>query len=161
MSNNNEWQTHQVKQRIQARLDEAETHRQLKGVNGRSAFPLPLKMIIPMLGGLIIIIWLLTGCAPNEALTERAEVTTANNSEITMADRIQFQDARDEKYFGDEQFGNHQLAESKNPVTTMADRIRFQDTRDVALAQPRRTTASAWTMKERILFHDRIWEQNQ
>ena len=91
MSNNYEWQKHQVNERVQARFQEAETHRQLKQAGYERPFLPTLKMIIMVGIGAIIVIWLLAGCAP-------LVVEAHPNSEVsglTLVEKIHFQDERD------------------------------------------------------------------
>ena len=95
MSDNYEWQKHQVRERIQNRLQEAEAHRQAKEMrqgNGRSQFPLPPSIVIPMLVGIFVVIWLLTSCTPNAGTMENTETSYTATTDLTMADRIRFQD---------------------------------------------------------------------
>ena len=126
MNSNYEWQKHQANERVQARLQEAEAHRQAKQTkqgNGRSQFPLPWSIVIPALAGIFVAIWLLTSCSPNAGTMEKKEATTSYTTGMTMADRIRFQDERD-AYLKEET-----AVVSEDPAAgwTMADRIRFQD----------------------------------
>ena len=126
MNSNYEWQKHQANERVQARLQEAEAHRQAKQArqgNDRSQFPFPLSIVIPALVGIFVAIWLLTSCTPNAGIMEKKEETTSYTTGMTMADRIRFQDERD-AYLKEETAVNISLPVSS---LTMADRIRFQD----------------------------------
>ncbi len=62
MRNNYEWQKHQANERVQARFQEAETHRQLKQAGHERPFLPALKMIMMVGVGAIFAIWLLAGC---------------------------------------------------------------------------------------------------
>ncbi|MBE2224750.1 MAG: hypothetical protein IAF02_24635 [Anaerolineae bacterium] len=133
MNSNYEWQKHQANERVQARLQEADAHRQAKQAkqgNGRSQFPLPLRIVIPALVGIFVALWLLTSCTPDADMMENKEVSASYTTGMTMADKIQFQDKRD-VYLREETVVN---SSQPVPSLTMADRIRFQD---------------------------RLWEQNQ
>ncbi|MBX3058222.1 MAG: hypothetical protein KF770_17300 [Anaerolineae bacterium] len=128
MDGNYEWQKNRANERIQARLQEAEAHRQGKQGNGRTPL-LPLKVIIPVLMGMIIAMWLLTGCGPaggTVAVEPETAVITAAAYPLSgqrMAERIRFQDKR-ENYLREE---TAVKPAAPRPVWTMADRIRFQD----------------------------------
>lgn len=129
MDGNYEWQKNRANERIQARLQEAEAHRQAKEEHGRTSPPLPLKVIIPALVGMIIAMWLLSGCSPvvePVAAEPETAVITAADSSLSgqrMAERIRFQDKR-ENYLREE---TAVKPAAPRPVWTMADRIRFQD----------------------------------
>lgn len=129
MDGNYEWQKNRANERIQARLQEAEAHRQAKQGHGRTSLHLPLKVIIPALVGMIIAMWLLTGCSPaagSVAAEPETAVITAADSSLSgqrMAERIRFQDKR-ENYLREE---TAVKPAAQRPVWTMADRIRFQD----------------------------------
>lgn len=158
MNNNYEWQTHQVNEQHQARLDEAATHRQLREGNGRSPFSLSLKMMVPVLVGVILVIWLLTGCTVDDSGGERPEDAATQPTGVTMADRIHFQDSLDLRV-------NREMPKNNRSASpwTMADRIHFQDSQDLHVNREmskNNRPNSPWTMAERIHFQDRIWAQN-
>lgn len=131
MDGNYEWQKHRANERLQARLQEAEAHRQAKQGNGRrTPFSLPLKIAVPALVGVLIAIWLLTGCTttaePTAPEPETAVVLAADSPGYgqRMVERIRFQDKR-EMYLAEDTAVKPQA--TQRPVWTMADRIRFQD----------------------------------
>ncbi|MBK8127999.1 MAG: hypothetical protein IPK53_03345 [bacterium] len=122
MDSNYEWQKHQAKERAQSRLEEAEAHRLAKQVSTPSSFPLLLKVMLPIVAGVIVAIWLLTSCAPI-ADTSIETAGAANHTQVTLAERIRFQDARDSYLAGTSAVTVGMPA----PLWTMGDRIRFQD----------------------------------
>ena len=56
-----EWQKQRAKEQIQARLREAENHRLAKQQFGRSPLPTIIKVAVPVLIGVIMSIFLITG----------------------------------------------------------------------------------------------------
>lgn len=60
MNSNYEWQKHQATERAQARLRDAEIHRQMKQVKQRSPFILPLELAT-VAGVVVLVMWLLVG----------------------------------------------------------------------------------------------------
>lgn len=121
MSNNYEWQKHEGNERSRSRRREAEAHRQSKLANGErpSLFTLSLKMLVMVGIGVMIVVWLLTGCT---MATGDIQAVAAHTTTLTMAERISFQDERDWAMDVDT---------AVNPSTwTMGERIRFQDQRD-------------------------------
>lgn len=122
MNSNYEWQKHQANERVQARLQEAEAHRQAKQAGNQSSFPPLLKLMIPILTGVIFAIWLLTSCTPLQDTKAGAEASS-DHLAVTMADRIRFQDEQD-RYLWVE---TAVVSEGPTARWTMADRIRFQD----------------------------------
>lgn len=129
MDGNYEWQKNRANERIQARLQEAEAHRQAKQGHGRTSPPLPLKVVIPALVGMIIAMWLLSSCSPaggSVAAEPETAVITAADSSLSgqrMAERIRFQDKR-EMYLRED---TAVRPAAQQPVWTMAERIHFQD----------------------------------
>lgn len=153
MSTNYQWHKQQANDRVQARLREAEDHRRAKQANGRSTSSFVLKLV-PVLVGVIVAIWLLTGCAASHDWRESEEVAATHETGLTMADRIRFQDEREAILGTDSQVP--QLA-----GRSMADRIHFQDERDSRLKDGTVSGQPAvWTMAERIRFHDALWERS-
>jgi len=153
MSTNYHWHKQQANDRGQARLREQKEHRRAKQANDRSTSSFVLKLI-PVLVGVIVAIWLLTGCAAGHDLRESEEAAATHETGLTMADRIRFQDEREVI------LGTHsqvpQLA-----GRSMADRIHFQDERDSRLKDGTVSRQQAvWTMAERIRFHDALWERS-
>lgn len=130
MNGNYEWQRYQVNERIQARLRDGEAHRQAKQARGRPRTALAVDtMAMAIVAVVIVALWFLTGCTPGSKVAAveqagRAQVVDARvaRSGWTMAERIQFQDRRDQA-----------LARAALPGWTMAERIRFQDRRDQVL----------------------------
>ena len=59
MSSNYEWLRQQANEQVQTHLQEAKEHRRANQGNGRS--PLPLKILVPALVGVMVAFWLLTG----------------------------------------------------------------------------------------------------
>jgi len=87
MSNNYEWQKYQANGRVQARFQEAETHRQMKLAGDKRPFLPTLKIIMVGVGALVAI-WLLVGCtAPVVEAYPNSEVAG-----LTLAEKIHFQD---------------------------------------------------------------------
>lgn len=153
MSTNYHWHKQQANARVQARLREAEEHRRAKQANGLSTSSFVLRLI-PVLVGVIVAIWLLTGCAASNDLRESKEIAVTPETGLTMADRIRFQDEREAILETDSQIP--QLA-----GRSMTDRIRFQDERDSRLRNGTvREQQAVWTMVERIRFHDALWERS-
>lgn len=150
MSSNFEWQKRQANERVQLRLHEAAQHRRARQGQSRAALPLAVKMMIPVLAGIVLAIWLLTGCAASDASTMEVEMVDQSSVELTVADRIRFQDKLE---------ANLVTEETVSPVTrlTMADRILFQDRRELSLVEKTGALSQpVWTMVERLRFHDRI-----
>lgn len=103
MNGNYEWQKRQANERVQARLQEANAHRQANKNTTRQPLFFFLKVAIPLLVGAVIVIWLLTGCnAITDVQVVEAEtavftstVHSSRHSGWTMAERIRFQDKRE------------------------------------------------------------------
>ena len=152
MSTNYHWHKRQATERVQARLRDAEEHRRVKQGQGRSTPPFALKLI-PVLVGVILAIWLLTGCTANDNPQVKEESPTVHETGLTMADRIRFQDKLEAIPGTDSQM-------SQVAAMSMAARIHFQDTRN---GRPIYETAvgqqAVWMVAERIRFHDRLWEK--
>jgi hypothetical protein len=120
MSNNYEWQKHQANERVQARFQEAEAHRQSKHTRDERPLLTTLKMIVMVGVGVIVAIWMLAGCTtPVVEAYPNADV-----SGWTLAEQIHFQDERDQEMAWT--IADSSQAET-TPTWTMADRIRFQD----------------------------------
>lgn len=122
MNSNYQWQKHQANERVQAHLREAAEHRRVKQANSQSLAPAPWKMMIPILVGVAVALWLLTSCANYNEPVGKVEASAYHASQTTMAERIRFQDKRDE---------NLLLSRDAYRAArwTMAERIRFQDKR--------------------------------
>ncbi len=153
MSTNYHWHKRQATERVQARLRDAEEHRRAKQGKGRSTPPFALKFI-PVLVGVILAIWLLTGCTANIKPQEKEASPAVHETGLTMADRVRFQDKLEAIPGTDSQM-------SQAAAMSMAARIRFQDERT---GRPIYETAvgqqAVWTMADRIRFHDRLWDRN-
>jgi len=120
MSNNYEWQKHQANERVQARFQEADTHRQTKQAGDERPLLTTLKMIVMVGVGAIVAIWMLAGCTtPVVEAYPNSEV-----SGLTLAEKIDFQDARAQEMAW---YTTSSSQEAPLPTWTMADRIRFQD----------------------------------
>jgi hypothetical protein len=143
----------QANEQVQARLQEAESHRLSKQGNGRSTVSFILKLTFPLLVGVAVAILLLTGCASGDARAEDSANRAVETSKVTMAERIHFQDAREARFEVDRENPNVE-------AMTMAERISFQDKRDAySFGDKAMEQSSEWTLAERIQFHDRIWRQ--
>lgn len=117
MNSNFEWQKHQANERVQARLQDGAAHRRAKQGNDRVPFALPVRMAILVGVGVMVAIWLLTSCttaagtmevdsetavvaADGQAAREEIEIETeieaGKATRWTMAERISFQDRREQ-----------------------------------------------------------------
>ena len=160
MSNNFEWQKHQVNERIQERLYDAENHRQTRDDEDRDHGRLSARMIIVAGICIIIAIWLLAGCTPNNTTFNEPGHTVDLISNMSFAERIHFQDRRNTSL--STRTTNATLAESQLPMT-MTERIQFKDglmeeTSDQSIS---RQTSPTSSMVARIQFHDSLWERHQ
>lgn len=150
MSSNFEWQKRQANEHVQLRLQEATEHRRARQGQVRASFSRSLRMIIPVLVGLIIAIWLLTGCTSADDSVVEANTAVKRTGALTIADRIRFQDKLEADLGAETDVSN--VAE-----LTMAARIQFQDKREFYLeARTALPTQTTWTMADRIRFHDRM-----
>jgi len=123
MNGNYDWQKHQVSERIQARLNEAEIHRSVNKFQKNSIFPRLSFLVILLVG----FMFSLNACQPNESSaapaapsSDIAAATTATTP-MHIRDRIRFQD----RLFEQSAFANAEASTGKS--SAMADRIRFQD----------------------------------
>jgi hypothetical protein len=143
----------QANEQIQARLQEAESHRLSKQGNDHSPLSILLKLTLPLLVGVAVAILLLTSCTTGDARADDSANRAVAPSKVTMAERIHFQDAQETTSEADRVDPNVE-------AMTMAERISFQDRRDGHLiGEQVAEQSSDWTMAERIQFHDRIWGQ--
>jgi len=95
MSGYYEWQRQQANERVAARLAEAEAHRQAKMGQDNGEPSIRLRLLFPALFGILIVILLLNGCAPNVTPTGNVDAAFIEVPTMTMAERIEFQDTRD------------------------------------------------------------------
>jgi hypothetical protein len=150
MSSNFEWQKRQANERVQLRLHEAAEHRRVRQGRGRTSFSNVVRIIIPTLVGLVVAIWLLTGCASTSGTEAEAEMNAAGVEALSMADHIHFQDKLEANLEVGTTF-------SDAAALKMAARIRFQDKRESYLEERAALqTQPIWTMADRIRFHDGI-----
>ena len=131
MNGNYEWQKQQANERIQTRLHEGEAHRQAKTNNDQQPAASLLMVAIPLLVGVIVVIWLLTGCSA---------ATDLRAAETEMVVRTSTVDS------------------SVDSGWTMAARIQLQDKREAYLTLQ---SATESPMTARIRFHDRLWENKR
>jgi hypothetical protein len=110
---------------VQARLQEAEAHRQVKRGDNQSAFLPLLKLMVFILTGVILAAWLLTSCTPLQDTKAGVEASTYHG-DVTMADQILFQDMRN----WHERKEKAVVSEGAAAGWTWGDRIRFQDRTD-------------------------------
>ncbi len=148
MNSNYQWQKHQANERVQSHLREATEHRRVKQAKSQSLAPAPWKMMIPILIGVAVTLWLLTGCANYNEPVGKVEASAYHAPETTMAERILFQDKLD---------GNLLISREASHAAkwTMAERVLFQDKRGESLLVSRDSShAGGWTMAKRIRFQD-------
>jgi hypothetical protein len=139
MSSNYEWHKQQTGERIQARLREAEAHRQAR--QGRERHPVTVPLQLAIFAGLILALWFLAGCTP---LTEPD--LEGNVPAIGVGEP-----------------GAQSAAAQPGMGWTMAERIAFQDRRDHQLVLDVAAVATSeqpagWSMAERLHFQDRMYE---
>lgn len=147
------FQKQQANEQIEARLQEAESHRLSKQGNDHSPLSFLLKLTLPLLVGVAVAILLLTSCTSGGAWAEDSASRASTASRVTMAERIHFQDARETKFEVDQEISDVE-------EMTMAARILFQDKRDLSFIEEQVVKPSSdLTMAERLQFHDRIQEQ--
>ncbi|MFQ5399235.1 MAG: hypothetical protein ACE5E7_06510 [Anaerolineae bacterium] len=155
MNGNYDWQKHQVNERIQARLNEAEIHRSVNKSQKSGILP-PLSLLAILLVGFI---FFLNACqssgllpalaAPNSDIDAAATATT----QMHIRDRIRFQD----RLFEQSVLTNPEVSTGKSSV--MADRIRFHDqlleqsTSSGVIITPAEPT---FDMAARIHFQDQL-----
>lgn len=135
MDSNFQWQKQRANERINNRLQNAEQHRQAKQANGREPFIPPLKIIIPGLFLVILAFWLLTGCTLDSSPSEAAINPENHVPQLTLADKIRFQNERDASFNLGNKF-------SPTDEWTLAARITFQDKRDAYLLETGTDTAT-------------------
>jgi len=124
MSGYYEWQRQQANERVAARLAEAEAHRQAKMGQDNGEPSIRPRLLFPALFGILIVILLLNGCAPNVTPTGNVDAAFIEVPTMTMAERIEFQDTRDITFEYDE---GEPPADNQAVPWTMADRIEFHD----------------------------------
>jgi hypothetical protein len=139
MSSNYEWHKQQTGERIQARLREAEAHRQAR--EGKERHPVTLPLQLAIFAGLIVALWFLAGCTP---LTEPTSEENGPAAGVVTA-------------------GVASAAAQPGMGWTMAERIAFQDRRDQGLALDAAAgevsePPAGWSMAERLRFQDRMYE---
>ncbi len=61
MDGNYEWQKFRVNEKLQSHMRDAEAHRLAKQAGDGSLLNFSLKMALPLLVGLTVVVWLLTG----------------------------------------------------------------------------------------------------
>lgn len=98
MNGNYEWQKHQANERVQARLHEAAEHRRAKLGNSEAQDSFSMKIMFPVLVGIIVIILLMSGWTPGVGAIGNSEPPAKEAAGLTMAERIHFQDERDVNY---------------------------------------------------------------
>ncbi len=123
MSGYYEWQKQQANERVQARLHEANEHRRAKEGHGEGGINIRASLLVTALLGVIILFLILNGCAPEAGASSSMESAVRKIPVLTMADRIQFQDGRDESY----DYGVGTAVKQNAASMTMADRLRFHD----------------------------------
>lgn len=152
MNSHYHFQKQQANEQIQARLQEAEDHRLSKQGNGDSSLSFLITVTIPILVGICVAFFLLTGCTTGDVVAEESARRVDANSKTPLSERIHFQDARDTK------LETNRESASVGEMT-IAARILFQDKQDGYLVEEQGVEPSSnWTLAERIQFHDRIQE---
>jgi hypothetical protein len=61
MDGNYEWQKFRVNEKLQSHLRDAEAHRLAKQAGNSSMLAFSLKVALPLLIGLTVVVWFLTG----------------------------------------------------------------------------------------------------
>jgi hypothetical protein len=161
MNNNFGWQQQQVDERIQSAFLDATYHRLAKQEpQGSLKSRFPLKIILVLAIGWLLVGLLLSGCALAEiAIAGESQFEAVNQpagpAAITMAE-LRLQDRLWEQALAQGKFKSNQL----QPGWTMADRIRFQDQLwEKALADGKFTSKqrgqAVMTMPDRIRFQDK------
>lgn len=161
MNSNYEWQKFEANRRGDGFRLQAEANRQAKRnkAEGKQSDSVMGKVSFAFAVGfaLFVIGFLLSGCQLGEVPLAEAK-SVANNNEMSMVDRIIFQDALESRYTA----GNPELVISRpHTPMSMGERISFHDQlwekSGINNAAPdSASTPKAVTMADRIRFQDRV-----